>query len=69
MYSHCTRCRRPVKTENVVTVEGRGYGPTCSLKVKPLDLLTTKERNRRLFSVGRRKQRTDARQLVLEVAP
>lgn len=66
---HCARCRRPVKPENVVTVDGRGYGPACALKVKPLDLLTPRERSRRLFTGGQRRRRRDERQLQLEVTP
>jgi hypothetical protein len=58
-----------VKTENVVMVEGRGYGETCALKVQPADLLKPKERSRALFRSAGRARRKDNRQLQLEVTP
>jgi hypothetical protein len=34
-YAHCTRCHQAVKAENVVVIEGLGYGPTCAVRVRP----------------------------------
>lgn len=65
IYSHCARCRRPVLFTNLVVVEGKGYGKSCSEKVG--DLLTQPQRRVQITS-RRRKQSGDSRQLQLEVS-
>lgn len=62
MYSHCTRCRRPVLFTNLVVVDGKGYGRSCSAKVG--DLLVQPQRRAQVVPRTRR-ARLDARQTPL----